>query len=260
MSWPCTDHVTAAAEDRVLRIRLHRPEKKNAITRDMYATMAAAIVQAADDSRIRVVLFEGLPGCFTAGNDLADFLNAPDAGTDSPAGRFLQAVAAFPKPLAAAVTGLAVGIGTTLLLHCDLVWACESATFQMPFVNLGLVPEFASSLLLPQLVGQRRASEMLMLGQSFDAAAARDAGLVNEVFPDEHLAEEVNERIRRLTDQPPAALRQTKQLLKRAWQAAIAEQMQIELDVFTKALAGPEAREALQAFMEKRRPDFSRFE
>jgi len=259
MSYSSSDHISVQLEDHVLRIRFNRPDKKNAITRDMYATMAGAVEQAKTDSAVRVILIEGPEGCFTAGNDLADFMNAPDTGEYSPVGRFLQAPATTPKPLIASVTGIAVGIGTTLLLHCDLAYAGESARFQMPFVNLGLCPEFASSLLLPQLVGQRRAAEMLMFGQPFDADTAKEAGIVNEIFADDAVIAESLKRAHALAAQPPAALRCTKQLMKQAFQNDISQQMQIELKDFGHLLTAGEAKEALQAFMEKRKPDFSTF-
>lgn len=260
MAYTSSEHINVTLDDRVLRIQFNRPEKKNAITRDMYTTMADAIFQANDDTAVRVILLEGSPGAFTAGNDLADFMNAPNTGGESPVGRFLEAGATTPKPLVASVTGIAVGIGTTLLLHCDLAYASESATFIMPFVNLGLVPEFGSSLLLPQLVGQRRAAELLMLGQPFDATTAKDLGLINQIFPDDVASEEAFYKAQALAQQPPAALRQTKQLMKQPIAEAVANQMATEGGHFASMLTGGEAMEAFQAFMQKRKPDFSNFD
>lgn len=260
MSYSSSEHITVTLDDRVLRIRFNRPDKKNAITREMYSTMAAAITQANDDSSVRVILFEGSPGCFTSGNDLSDFMKAPQIGPETPVGNFLDVASTTPKPVVAAVTGIAVGIGTTMLLHCDLAYACESAKFHMPFVNLGLVPEFGSSLLLPQLVGQRRAAELLMFGQPFDASTAQDLGVINQVYPDNTLIDQTAAKAHALAAQPPAALRHTKRLMKHAATAAIASQIETEGECFADALSGPEAREALQAFMEKREPDFSKFE
>ena len=260
MTYSSSEHIAVLLDNRVLRLRFNRPDKKNAITRDMYSTMAAAIEQANTDSAVRVILIEGSSGCFTSGNDLADFMNAPDTGPDSPAGRFLHVASTTPKPLMAAVTGIAVGIGTTLLLHCDLAYASESAKFNMPFVNLGLVPEFGSSLLLPQLMGQRRAAELLMLGKRFDATIALQLGFINDVFPDDTIVEEAVTRAHQLAEQPPSALRQTKQLMKQSVLGDIARQIEIEGEHFAQMLTAPEAREAFQAFMQKRKPDFSRFE
>ena len=260
MAYSSSEHITVTPDARVLRLQFNRPDKKNAITRDMYSAMAAAIQQANDDSAVRVILIEGSSGCFTSGNDIADFMNAPDTGPDSPAGRFLEVASTTPKPLMAAVTGIAVGIGATLLLHCDLAYASESAQFKMPFVNLGLVPEFASSLLLPQLVGQRRAAELLMLGKRFDAATAMDLGFINEIFPDDTIVDEALAKAQQLAEQPPSALRKTKQLMKQAVLGDIARRIEIEGEHYAQMLTAPEAKEALEAFIQKRKPDFSGFE
>jgi len=260
MSYSSSEHITITLDTRVLRIQFNRPDKKNAITRDMYSTMAGAITQANDDSAVRVILFEGSPDCFTSGNDLSDFMNAPQIGSGTPVGTFLDVASTTPKPVVAAVTGIAVGIGTTMLLHCDLAYAGESAKFHMPFVNLGLVPEFASSLLLPQLVGQRRAAELLMFGQPFDAAKALELGIINQIYPDDKLVDEAAAKAHALAAQPPAALRHTKRLMKHAAIENITSQIQTEGDCFSDALQGPEAQEAFRAFMEKRKPDFSQFD
>lgn len=255
-----TEHIEITKADSILRIRFNRPAKKNAITRDMYAVMADAIAASNTDNSIRVILFEGTEGCFTSGNDLMDFVNAPSTGEGSPAGRFLAEASTAQKPLIAAVTGIAVGIGTTLLLHCDLAYASNKAKFHMPFVSLGLVPEFGSSLLLPSLVGQRRASELLMLAKPFDANQALELGLINAVCEDNAVVDTALEAARALVAQPPAALRRTKALMKRSTADAIAEQLREEGDHFAECLGGPESAEAFQAFMEKRKPDFSKFD
>jgi enoyl-CoA hydratase/carnithine racemase len=260
MSYSSSEHISIAQDDRVLRLRFNRPEKKNAITRDMYSTLATAIERANRDSGVRVIFIEGSSDCFTSGNDLSDFMNAPQTGPDSSVGRFLEVASTTPKPLMAAVTGIAVGIGTTLLLHCDLAYASESAQFNMPFVNLGLVPEFGSSLLLPQLMGQRRAAELLMFGERFDAATALELGVINEIFPDETIADDALARAHQLGAQPPSALRQTKQLMKQAVLGDIAKQIEIESKHFAQMLTAPEAKEAFQAFLQKRKPEFSSFE
>jgi len=242
----------------ILRIEMHRPEKRNALTSAMYAAMADALDRAAREEAVRVVLIHGQPGVFTAGNDLTDFLNGPGE-PDRPVFHFLRGIAAAPKPLIAAVSGNAVGVGTTMLLHCDLVYAGASARFQLPFVNLGLCPEAASSLLLPRLVGHQRAAELLLFGEPFDAARAREIGLVNAIHPEAELMDAARERAHKLATQPAAALRATKMLLKKAQAAMVTQAMQDEGVIFQQQLASPEAKEAFSAFLEKRKPDFSRF-
>jgi enoyl-CoA hydratase/carnithine racemase len=260
MTTTTCEHVDISVDAKVMRIKLNRPDKKNAISRAMYAAMADAVVASNTDSSVRVVMFEGTEGCFTSGNDLKDFMVEPDIGTESPAGRFLGAVPQAQKPVVAAVTGMAVGIGTTLLLHCDLAYAAKSAKFHTPFVNLGLVPEFGSSYLLPQLAGPRRASELLMLGQPFDAEHAKALGIINDVVADEKVVEFTLEKAQALAAQPPSALRRTKELLRRHSLDAIMDQMKAEVDHFGHSLTSPEAAEAFTAFMEKRKPDFSKFD
>ena len=255
---PMTDHVRTEAADGVLRLTLARPEKKNALTRAMYEALTAALDAAAADPAVRVVLLHGEGGSFTAGNDLADFVQHPPTGEDSPVFRFLLAAATFPKPLVAAVEGHAVGIGTTVLLHCDLAWAAPSARFSLPFVNLGLVPEAASSLLLPAAVGPKRAAELLLFGEPFGAEEAARMGLVNGVV-DDPLGHALA-RARALAQKPPAALRLTRALLRRPHAEAVAATLSEEGRLFVERLAGPEAQEALAAFVEKRPPDFSRFD
>ena len=178
-----TTDILAHAEGGVLTITFNRLDRKNSITSAMYGAMADAIEGAEKDAAVRVVVLQGHETIFSAGNDIGDFLNQPPAGQDSPVFRFLRAIATFPKPLVAAVCGPAVGIGTTLLFHCDLVFAGDNAAFSLPFVNLGLCPEAASSLLVPQMFGYHRAAEALLLGEPFMAEAAQEAGLVNRVLP-----------------------------------------------------------------------------
>jgi enoyl-CoA hydratase/carnithine racemase len=252
-----TDHLRTDAADGVLRLTLARPEKKNALTLAMYDGLTAALEDAERDAAVRVVLVHGEGGAFTAGNDLFDFLNDPPTGEDSPVFRFLRAVSAFPKPLLAAVEGHAVGIGTTVLLHCDLAWAAPSARFSLPFVNLGLVPEAASSLLLPATVGPKRAAELLLFGEPFGGEEAHRMGLVNGVAEDP-LAVAL-ERARALAQKPPEAVRLTKALLRRALAAPVTDTLGEEGRLFVERLASPEAQEAFAAFAEKRPPDFSRF-
>ena len=252
------DHVAATLDGAVLHLALDRPEKKNALTRAMYGRLADLLAEAADDGAVRVVVLSGTGGVFTAGNDLGDFLQAPPTGPDSPVFRFLQAAATFPKPLVAAVAGPAIGIGTTILLHCDLAYAAPDALLRMPFVDLGLVPEAASSVLLPRLAGPARAAEMLLFGDPIAADAAYAVGLVNAVV-DDPVAHAL-ERAAALAQKPPAAVRQTKALLRHDAADAVGEAFAREGAVFVGRLASPEAQEAFTAFFEKRPPDFSRFE
>lgn len=255
-----TDFVLVSRQGRALKISLNNPKRKNALTLDMYTAMAEALMEAQDDPGVRVVVLTGEGGCFTSGNDLGDFMKSPPTGEDSPVARFLSELAAFPKPVVAAVSGPAIGIGTTMLLHCDLVLADDTAKFRLPFVNLALVPEAASSLLLPGIVGHRVASELFLLGDAFDAEAARQHGIINRVCTAEALESEALALAERLAAQPPAALRETKALLKHAGTEAVEETMRREGALFRKRLASPEAMEAMQAFMARREPDFSRFE
>ena len=252
-------HVIVEAKDRVQRIELARPEKKNALTAAMYAAMADALESAARDPGVRVALVHGARGCFTAGNDLKDFLERPPHGEGSPVFRFLQGIAAFPKPLVAAVSGPAVGIGTTMLLHCDLVYAAPETRFQLPFVPLGLVPEAGSSFLLPTIAGYQRAAELLLLGQPFVAEKALAAGFVTEVVPEDELLEYARDAALGVAALPPEAVRQTKALMKKRFGRLTAEAMAEEGEAFRARLASPEAKEAMTAFFEKRKPDFSRF-
>jgi enoyl-CoA hydratase/carnithine racemase len=252
-------HVRVETKDRVQRIELARPEKKNALSPDMYAALARAFEAADADAGIRVVLIHGTSSCFTSGNDVKDFLELPRGPADSPASGFLRAIAGAKKPVVAAVGGPAVGVGTTMLLHFDLVYAAPNARFQLPFVPLGLLPEAASSLLLPMIAGYQRAAELLLLGQPFTAEKALAAGIVTEIVPEAELLEYARTAALALAMLPPASVRMTKELMKRAPAAAVRERMQEELGLFGERLKSPEAKEALSAFMEKRKPDFSRF-
>jgi len=252
------EHIVVSVQDRILSIQLDRPEKKNALTRGMYLGMIEALKQAEADSAVRVVLITGTQDCFTAGNDLMDFANAKP-GETSPAIVYLQTLAAAQKPVIAAVAGVAVGIGTTMLLHCDLAYAAPDARFQLPFVNLGLCPEAGSSVMLPELVGHRKAAELLFFGEPFSSEKALDLGIVNAVYPGGELLAEAAARARQLAEKPPSALRTTKALLKRSAAGAVAEAMARETEQFAALLQGPEAREAMMAFMQRRKPDFSKF-
>lgn len=254
-----TELVQTHVADGIMSIRLDRAEKKNAITQAMYAAMADALAQAETDNAVRVVIISGTDDCFTAGNDLQDFLHNPPAGSESPVSRFLHAITTAGKPLLAAVEGVAVGIGTTMLLHCDLVYVGESARLQLPFVNLALVPEAGSSRILPEMLGHQRAAELLFFGDMFSAERAVQLGIANAVCADGKAHDFAYERAQALASKPPKALRLTKELMKRNRQTSTQEQMQAESVHFAAQLASPEAREAMQAFMERRPADFSKF-
>lgn len=245
--------------ERVLRIGFDRPAKKNALTAGMYQAFTAALQSAQSDADVRVILVHGTPDAFTAGNDLHDFLANPPQGPESPVFAFLDAITHVDKPLVAAVNGVAVGIGTTMLLHCDLVYAGQDARFALPFVNLGLCPEAASSFLLPALVGYQRAAELLLLGEPFDAVKAHAFGIVTEVVPNDLVLEAAAQAARKLAAKPPASLRVTKRLLKAQTQAMMEAALAGELSHFGERLVSAEAKEAFSAFLEKRKPDFSRF-
>lgn len=253
-----TDNISVSVQDRCLTLRMNRPEKKNALTRAMYQAMMDALRQAEGDAGVRVVMITGSEECFTAGNDIADFANAKP-GEPAVALQYLETLAAIGKPVVAAVGGVAVGIGTTMLLHCDLVYATSSARFQLPFVNLGLCPEAGSSFILPALVGQRRAAELLLFGDPFGAEEAQHAGIVNEVCGESELFSTANAAAQQLAQKPPTALRTAKQLLKQSFAENIKAAMARETKQFAALLQGPEAREAMTAFMQRRRPDFSKF-
>jgi enoyl-CoA hydratase/carnithine racemase len=252
------ENVSVSVESSVLTIRMQRPEKKNALTRDMYLGMNEGLKQADADASVRVVLITGTEDCFTAGNDLIDFAHARP-GEVSPAILYLETLAAAKKPVVAAVSGVAVGIGTTMLLHCDLVYADSTARFQLPFVNLGLCPEAGSSTMLPALVGQRRAAELLFFGEPFGAETARDLGIINEVVTQGAVQDAARARAQQLAEKPPTALRATKALLKHANSPGIADAMARETQQFATLLQGPEAKEAMMAFMQRRKPDFLKF-
>jgi enoyl-CoA hydratase/carnithine racemase len=243
--------------ERVATIELARPDKKNALTAAMYAAMTDTLAHAESDSGVRAILIHGTRDCFTAGNDLKDFLEGPSGA--SQALRFVSALSKVAKPVVAAVGGPAVGIGTTLLLHCDLVYAAPSARFQLPFVPLGLVPEAASSLLLPRAAGYQRAAAWLLLGQAFTADEALAGGIITAIVPEETLLERARTAAAALAALPPDSVRLTKQLMKRPVAAEVAAQMAEEARLFSERLQSAEAKEAMAAFLKKRKPDFSRF-
>jgi enoyl-CoA hydratase/carnithine racemase len=253
-----TDTIKVEDKAGVRLITLNRADKKNAITEAMYAAMANAINTAQDDPALRVVMLTGSGDVFTAGNDMGAFLNpkARMGDVDLPVEQFLQAILRAEKPLLAAVNGLAIGIGTTMLLHCDLVYAADTARFSVPFINLGLMPEAGSSLLLPMAVGTKKAAQMLMFGDYHSAEEAADFGLINEVFAADMLMDKAIERAKALAAKPPAALLLIKDLLKREPESP-ARRMARESALFGERLQSAECKEAATAFFEKRDPDFS---
>jgi enoyl-CoA hydratase/carnithine racemase len=246
--------------DGVMAIGLNRPDKKNAITPAMYQQMAVALGEAETDPTVRAILLHGSESIFSAGNDLEDFMKTPPSATDAPVFQFLRRLSTASKPVVAAVAGPAVGIGTTLLLHCDLVYAAENARFSLPFAQLGLCPEAASSLLLPRLAGYQRAAEKLLLGEVFDAREAADMGIVNRILPLAQLKDFALQQARKLASLPASSLRVTKALMKGAGADAIDARMVEEAGHFGAMLRAPEAREAFTAFFAKRKPDFTQFD
>lgn len=255
-----SEHIITEANNNILRIEINRPKKRNAITIDMYRAMAKAIKQGDQNPSIRVILLHGQKEIFTAGNDLKDFQNLPPSDGLNPVGNFMKAVTDTKKPLIAAVSGYAVGIGTTMLFHFDLVYAGTNAKFQFPFVSLGLCPEFGSTFLLPRLAGHQRAAELFFFGDFFTAEEANRIGLVNKIFQVEQLLDNTLSEAQRLANQPPASVRLTKSLMKQNIPVNIDEIIGYEGAQFMRRLKSPEAKEAFSAFYERRKPDFSKFQ
>ena len=249
--------ITTTREGAITRIAFNRPARRNAITAQMYEMLATSMAEAEADKAVRVMLIHGSAEAFTAGNDLEDFLQRPPLSEDTPVFRFLRLMSEAKKPIVAAVNGPAIGIGTTLLLHCDLVYAGDNARFQLPFVSLGVVPEFASSYLLPLIAGYHRAAELLLLAEPFDARKAYECGIVTRVVPAAEALDTALQGAQCLAALPPKSLRLTKELMKSTHRAAIEGQLRAEGAHFRAMLGEPAAREALAAFMEKRKPDFS---
>ncbi|MBP1206332.1 enoyl-CoA hydratase/carnithine racemase [Duganella sp. 1411] len=254
--------ILSSKENGVLTLEFNRPERKNAITAAMYQSMADAINEAEQDAAVRAILIVGKPEIFTAGNDLEDFMKtAPSTGAveDRSVYKFMLALSGASKPVVAAVAGAAVGIGTTLLMHCDLVYAADTAKFSMPFSQLGLCPEFASSVLLTQIAGYPRAAEKLMLGEAFLAQEALEMGLVSRVLPAAELLAFAQGQAAKLVALPASSIRATKQLMKASRKGLISETIAAENKLFSAMLTAPEAKEAFTAFFQKRKPDFSQF-
>jgi len=255
--------IKSATLNGVATIEIARPEKKNALTVAMYQAMADALNAAQADPAVRAVLITGQPGIFTSGNDIEDFMSRPPGSgsnsAESPVFQFMRALVGIDKPVVAAVTGAAIGIGTTMLLHCDLVYVSDEARLAMPFVSLGLVPEFASSLIVPKLLGNVKAAEKLLLGDPFSPEDAVDARIANAVLPAGEVVNHARRIAERFNGLPPGAVRETKKLLRRTSTDEILKTIAIEGELFGARLRSPEAMEAFQAFFQKRKPDFSKF-
>jgi enoyl-CoA hydratase/carnithine racemase len=242
----------------ILKVQFNRPAKKNAMTAAMYIGLADLLTEADKDDNINVVLLYGAGDSFCAGNDLDDFAKNPPGPGDSPQARLINALIRFSKPLVAAVHGVAIGGGTTILTHFDFVYAAESARFQIPFVNLALVPEFGSSFLLPRQIGYLQAAELILLGGTFTAARASELGLVTAVVPDPNLMAKATETAQRLAQKPSVAVRASKELMKRPIRAQLEEAVNREIEEFAARVRSPETKEAISAFFQKRAPDFAR--
>src|SRR5438477_8106631 len=240
----------------ILRIQLNRPEKKNAMTSAMYITLADLLNDAAKDDQIRVVLWHGAGDSFSAGNDIQDFLKNPPGAGESPQARLIEALINFDKPIVVAVQGAAIGGGTTMLTHCDFVFAGESAKFQMPFVNLAVVPEFGTSYSVPARIGYLRAAELILLGSRFDAKRATELGFATRVVPDHELLATATETARELAVKPPAALQSCKRLMRSSTRELLERAIKLENEEFSVRVRSAEAKEAFTAFIEKRKPNF----
>ncbi len=251
-----SDIITERSEA-ILRVQLNRPATKNAMTSAMYITLAELFDGAAKDDDIRVVLWHGAGDSFCAGNDIADFIKNPPGAGESPQALLMKALIDFDKPIVAAVQGAAIGGGTTMLTHCDFAYAGESAKFQMPFINLALVPEFGSSCTIPAWAGYLRAAELILTGQSFDAREAAGLGVVTRVVPDQELLATATDTARKLAQKPRAALRACKRLMKQSTREQLERAVKLENEEFAVRVRSAEAREAFTAFLEKRRPDFT---
>jgi enoyl-CoA hydratase/carnithine racemase len=254
-----TDHITTEQDQGVLIVRLNRAAKKNALTGEMYTVMADAIERAAADRAIKTLLYTGSDGVFTAGNDLHDFLNNPPTSPQSPVNRFIANMVSTDVPIVAAVDGVAVGIGTTMLLHFDQVFATDRARFSLPFINLGLVPEAGSSMLLVESCGYRKAAELLMLGEPFTAQQALEYGIVSRLCAPDELMERALAAAHSLASKPRDALRATKRLLRRPAEP-LSQRVLAEGELFSRALESSTAQEAMSAFFEKRAPNFKQFD
>src|SRR5580700_1490756 len=252
------DDIVTERTGSILRVQLNRPAKRNAMTSAMYLALAGIFNEAANDENTRVVLWHGAGDSFCAGNDIEDFLKNPPGPGGSPQARLMEALVRFDKPLVAAVHGAAIGGGTTMLTHCDFVYAAESARFQMPFINLALVPEFGSSCSVPARMGHIRAAELILLGLPFDAKRAAELGFVTEVVSDQDLLATATETAGKLAAKPAGALQASKRLMKQPFREQIKAAMKAENEEFSVQVRSGDAKEAFTAFLEKRKPDFTR--
>lgn len=250
-----SDHVTTSVKDGILTIRMNRVDKKNALTAEMYDKMAKAIKDADKNPDVRVIMITGSTDSFCAGNDLTDFLQNPPKAKNSPVMKFLKSIAGAKTPIVAAVNGTAVGVGVTMLLHCDFVYVAKDATLSLPFINLGLVPEAGASMLLPRIAGHQKAAELLMLGEPFSPQLAADIGLVNAICEPADVETTALKTATKLAAKPRAALRHTKALLRREFES-VARRIDAEAEIFKKCLDSADAKEAFTAFKEKRKPKF----
>ena len=251
------DEIITERSASVLRVQLNRPAKKNAMTSSMYVTLAEIFTDAAKDEQTRVVLWHGAGDSFCAGNDIEDFLKNPPGPGDSPQARLMNALVDFDKPIVAAVQGAAIGGGTSMLTHCDFVYAGESAKFRMPFIDLAVLPEFGSSCSIPAMMGHVRAAELILLGLPFDARRALELGFVNQVVSDQNLLATASETARKLAAKPAGALQASKRLMKRSFRGQIKAAMKAENEAFSAQVRSEDAREAFAAFLQKRPPNFN---
>jgi enoyl-CoA hydratase/carnithine racemase len=252
------DEIVTEHTGSILRVQLNRPMKRNAMTSAMYVALAGIFNEAANDENTRVVLWHGAGDSFCAGNDIEDFLKNPPGPGESPQAGLMEALVNFDKPLVAAVHGAAIGGGTTMLTHCDFVYAGESTRFQMPFINLAVVPEFGSSYSLPARIGHVRAAELILLGAPFDARRAAEVGLASQVLADKDVLARATETAQKLAAKPAAALQASKRLMKQPFREQIKAAMKAENEEFSTQVRSADAKEAFTAFLEKRKPDFTR--
>jgi enoyl-CoA hydratase/carnithine racemase len=252
------DDIVTEHSGSILRIQLNRPNKRNAMTSAMYLALASIFNKGANDDNTRAVLWHGAGDSFCAGNDIEDFLKNPPGAGESPQGRLMEALVNFDKPVVAAVQGAAIGGGTTMLTHCDFIYAGESAHFQMPFINLAVVPEFGSSCSVPARIGHLRAAELILLGTPFDARRAAELGLVTQVLSDKDVLARATETAGKLAAKPAAALQASKRLMKQPFRGQIKAAMKAENEEFSAQVRSEDAKEAFTAFLEKRKPDFTR--
>jgi enoyl-CoA hydratase/carnithine racemase len=252
------EDIVTAQSGSILRVQLNRPTKRNAMTSAMYLSLASIFNEAANDENTRVVLWHGAGDSFCAGNDIEDFLKNPPGAGESPQARLMEALVNFDKPIVAAVQGAAIGGGTTMVTHCDFIYAGESTKFLMPFINLAVVPEFGSSWSMPSRIGHMRAAELILLGTPFDGRRAAELGLVTEVVSDKDVLATATETARKLAAKPAGALQASKRLMKQPFRDQIKAAMKAENEEFSAQVRSADAKEAFTAFLEKRKPDFTR--